>query len=251
MIAYLTSGLGRSFWAYATNRHNITELNKCNRSAEECTKLPCVDVGNYLPQFKIFLREYNNLIQKEKMQAIILIFSLCCEIQTYKKWFFSYIYIKQAEFKILQSVVCCSLIISSIATLNLWNMVPLIHVDACSHASSSRIFPFLKSCPFFHRHNLLLVKLSGMAKPANRTSKRIITVRCSLCEATSIQAGKSMHLGGEYNAIPALLMLRRQQKSQGEKFTQRRPRRETTGEVAKLVHLRGIARFIFSHVDTF
>ena len=85
MIAYLTSGLGRSFWAYATNMHNITELNKCNRSAEECTKLPCVDVGNYLPQFKIFLREYNNLIQKEKMQAIILIFSLCCEIQTYKK----------------------------------------------------------------------------------------------------------------------------------------------------------------------
>lgn len=59
-----------------------------------------------------------------------------------------------------------------------------------------------------------------------------------------------MHLGGEYNAIPALLMLRRQQKSQGEKFTQLWPRRETTGEVAKLVHLRGIARFIFSHLDT-
>lgn len=107
MIAYLTSGLGRSFWASATNWHNITELNKYNRITEECTKVPCVDVGNYLPQFKIFLREYNHLIQKEKMQAIILIVSLCCEIQTYKKWFFSYIYIKQAEFKILQSVVCC------------------------------------------------------------------------------------------------------------------------------------------------
>lgn len=60
-----------------------------------------------------------------------------------------------------------------------------------------------------------------------------------------------MHLGGEYNAIPALLMLRRQQKSQGEKFTQLWPCRETTGEVAKLVHLRGIARFIFSHLGTF
>lgn len=43
-----------------------------------------------------------------------------------------------------------------------------------------------------------------------------------------------MHLGGEYNTIPASLMLRRQQKSQGEKFTQLWPCRETTGEVAKL-----------------
>lgn len=43
-----------------------------------------------------------------------------------------------------------------------------------------------------------------------------------------------MHLGGEYNTIPASLIHRRQQKSQQEKFTQLWPYKETTGEVAKL-----------------
>lgn len=78
------------------------------------------------------------------------------------------------------------------------------------------------------------MKLSGVAEPANRASKRIITVGCSLCGATSIQAGKSMHLGGEYNTILASLMLRRQQRSQGERFIQLWLCKETTVEVAKL-----------------
>lgn len=167
-----------------------------------------------------------------------------------------YIY-KQVEVKTLQSVDCCSIdsflscynkFLKS-GSLNLW-------VDAYSHASSSRSFPFLKGCLFFHRHSLLLIKPSGMAKPANRASKRTVTVRCSLCGTPSVQAGKSMHRsGGEYNSSPTLLMLRRQQKIQGEKCTQLWPCRETTGEVAKLtlihseenVHLRGIARFACSY----
>lgn len=161
-----------------------------------------------------------------------MIFGLCFQIQTYRKWFFLYIH-KQVEFKILWSIVCCSIdnfincyteVLKSDA-LNIW-------VDAYSHPSSSGSVPQLKSCVSFHRHSLLLIKLSGVADPANRASKRIITMMCSLCGTTSIQAGNQCTWGGGYNTIPAPLMLRRQQKSQGEKFTQFCPCKETTGEVA-------------------
>lgn len=149
--------------------------------------------------------------------------------------FFLYIH-KQVEFKILQSVVCCSIdnfinwyikIVKS-GSLNVW-------VDACSYASTSRSFPFLKSCLSFHRHSVLLIKLSGMAKPGkksiqNDNNSEVFSLWDYISSSRKIDAPG----WGENNTIPALLMSRRQQKAQGEKFTQLWPYRERTGEVARL-----------------
>lgn len=141
---------------------------------------------------------------------------------------------KQVEFKNLsvysfcyiENFINCYIKFLKSDSFNFW-------VHMYSHTSNSGSFPHLKSYVFFHRLSLLLIKLSGVVEPANQAAKRIITVRCSLCGTTSIQTGKSVHLGGEYNTIPASLMLRRQQKSQGEKFIELWPCKETTGEVAK------------------
>lgn len=80
-----------------------------------------------------------------------------------------------------------------------------------------------------------MIKLSGMAKPGkksiqNDNNSEVFSLWDYISSSRKIDAPG----WGENNTIPALLMSRRQQKAQGEKFTQLWPYRERTGEVARL-----------------
>lgn len=81
-----------------------------------------------------------------------------------------------------------------------------LSIYAYPHALVFGNFYIWKVISFFvHKTTYFFIRLSRAVETTNRATKRIRTVRCSLCETTSIQAGKNQWIWGKVQYYSSII----------------------------------------------